>query len=150
MINSSIITQSKTRAKKQTTPSHSQTQSSVVIVVLTVVLSDLFQSLGLSQSNLQGSHRSIKIAICSTILAVKLTRIASFSAISPSILNRFPLNFAKAIFYSDPSLENFVNLHSVFQKLDHLTCSKLKLRRRSIPSSWQQVLTQRGRQAKPF
>ena len=67
------------------------------------------------------------------ILAVKLPRIACFGAISPSILNRFPSNFAKAIFYSNPdSPENFVKLYSVFQKLDHLTCSKLKLRRPSI------------------
>ena len=69
----------------------------------------------------------------SIIVGVKLTRIAWFSAISPSILNRFPANFAKAIFYSNPnSPENFVKLYSVFQKLAHLTCSKLKLRRPSI------------------
>ena len=37
------------------------------------------------------------------ILAVKLTRIAWFSAISPSILNRLSSNFAKAIFYSNPN-----------------------------------------------
>ena len=56
------------------------------------------------------------------ILAVKLTRIAWFSAISS--------NFTKAIFYSNPNNpENFVNLYSVFQKLDHLTCNELKLRR---------------------
>ena len=30
------------------------------------------------------------------------------------------------------ALRNFVKLYSVFQKLDHLTCSKLKLRRPSI------------------
>ena len=41
--------------------------------------------------------------------------------------------FAKAIFYSNPnSPENFVKLYSVFQKLDHLTCNKLKLRRSSL------------------
>ena len=55
---------------------------------------------------------------------------------SPSILNRFPSNFAKVIFYSNPnSPENFIKLYSVFQKLDHLTCSKLKLRRPSISRS---------------
>ena len=54
-------------------------------------------------------------------------------AISPLILIRFSSNFAKAIFYVNPnSPENFVKLNSVFQKLDHLTCSKLKLRRPSI------------------
>ena len=37
------------------------------------------------------------------LLAVKLPRIAWFSAISPSILNRFSSNFAKAIFYSNPN-----------------------------------------------
>ena len=69
-----------------------------------------------------------------SILAVKLTRIAWFSAISPSILNRFSSNFAKAIFYSNPnSPDNFVKLYSVFQKLDHLsTCNELKLRRSSL------------------
>ena len=45
------------------------------------------------------------------ILAVKLTRIAWFSAISPSILNRFYSNFAKAIFHSNPnSPENFIKI----------------------------------------
>ena len=68
-----------------------------------------------------------------SILTVKLTRIAWFSAISPSILNRFSPNFVKAIFYSNPnSPENFVKLYSVFQKLDHLTCNELKLLRPSI------------------
>ena len=67
------------------------------------------------------------------MVAVKLTRIALFSAISPSILNRFSSNFAKVIFYSNPNtLEIFVKLYSVFQKLDHLTCNELKLRRPSI------------------
>ena len=65
--------------------------------------------------------------------AVKLTRIAWFSVISQSILNRFSSNFAKAIFYSNPnSPENFVKSYSAFQKLDHLTCNKLKLRRSSL------------------
>ena len=52
-------------------------------------------------------------------------------------VNRFSSNFAKpkAIFYSNPnSPENFVKLHSAFQKLDHLTCNKLKLRRSSLTS----------------
>ena len=67
------------------------------------------------------------------ILAVKLTRIAWFSAISPSILNRFSSNFAKVIFYSNHNgPENFAKLYSVFQKLDHLTCNELKLRRSSL------------------
>ena len=58
----------------------------------------------------------------------------SFLAIYPSIINRFPSNFAKAIFYSNPnSPENFVKLYRVFQKLDYLTCSKVKLRRPSKP-----------------
>ena len=57
-----------------------------------------------------------------TVLTVKLTRITWFSAISPSILNRFSSNFTKAIFYSNPnSPGNLVKLYSVFQKLDHLT-----------------------------
>ena len=48
-------------------------------------------------------------------------------------LNRFSSNFAKAIFYSNPnSPENFVKLYCAFQKLDHLTCNKLKLRRSSL------------------
>ena len=60
------------------------------------------------------------------ILAVKLTKIAWFSAISPSILNQFSWNFAKAIFYSNPnSGKNFAKLYSIFQKLDHLTCNKI-------------------------
>ena len=60
------------------------------------------------------------------ILAVKLTRIAWFSAISPSILNRFSWNFAKAIFYSNPnSGKKFAKLYLIFQKLDHLTCNKI-------------------------
>ena len=55
------------------------------------------------------------------------------SAISPSILNRFSSNFAKAIFYSNTnSPVYFVKLYSVFQKLDHSTCNELKLRRPSI------------------
>ena len=58
------------------------------------------------------------------------------SAIYPSILNQFTLNFAKAIFYSKPnSPDNFVKLYSVFQKLDHLTCGKFKLRHPSITIS---------------
>ena len=51
----------------------------------------------------------------------------------PSILKRFSSNFAKAIFYSNPnSPENFLKLYNAFQKLDHLTCNKLKLRRSSL------------------
>ena len=69
------------------------------------------------------------------ILAVKSTRIAWFSAISLSILNRFFSNFTKAIFYSNPNRpENFVKLYSVFQKLDHLTCNEFKLQRFSLTS----------------
>ena len=58
--------------------------------------------------------------------------------IFPFILNRFPWNFAKVIFYSNLNRpENFVKLYSEFQKLDHLTCSKFKLRRPSItPLNW--------------
>ena len=41
--------------------------------------------------------------------------------------------FEKAIFYLNPNRsENFLKISSVFQKLDHLTCSKLKLRCPSI------------------
>ena len=71
----------------------------------------------------------IIILYCSNfiaILAVKLTRIAWFSAIPPSILNRFSWNFAKAIFYSNPnSGKNFAKLYLILQKLDHLTCNKI-------------------------
>ena len=49
------------------------------------------------------------------IPAVKLTRIAWFSAISPSILNRFPWNFAKAIFYSNPSSSSPENFTKFFK-----------------------------------
>ena len=44
---------------------------------------------------------------------------------SQSILNRFSRNFVNPIFQSfgiDP--ENLVKKHCLFQKLDHLTCSK--------------------------
>ena len=55
---------------------------------------------------------------------------------SPSILKQFVSYFTKPIFFSNPntsdSPENFVKLYSVFQKLAHLTCSKLKLQRPSI------------------
>ena len=53
--------------------------------------------------------------------------------------NRFRIdreisNCSKAIFYANPnSPENFVKLYSVFQKLNHLTCNELKLRRSSLP-----------------
>ena len=41
--------------------------------------------------------------------------------------------FHKGHFYSNPnSPENFVKLYSVLQKLDHLTCNDLKLRRSSL------------------
>ena len=37
------------------------------------------------------------------------------------------------MFYANPnSPENLVKLYSVFQKLDHLTCNELKLRRSSL------------------
>ena len=66
------------------------------------------------------------LAVWLSILAVKLTRIAWFPAISPSILNRFSCNFAKAIFYSNPnSGKNLTKLYLIFQKLDHLTCNKI-------------------------
>ena len=42
------------------------------------------------------------------------------------VLNRFSWNFAKNIFYSNPnSGKNFAKLYLIFQKLDHLTCSKI-------------------------
>ena len=57
------------------------------------------------------------------------------SGISQSIPNRFSSNFANATFYSNPNgPENFVKLYNVFQKLDHLTCNELKLRRPFITS----------------
>ena len=41
--------------------------------------------------------------------------------------------FVAPYFQKNPnSPENFVKLYGVFQKLDHLTCNKLKLRRPSI------------------
>ena len=53
-----------------------------------------------------------------------------FSAISQPI----SFKFAKAIFYSNPnSLENFVKLPSVFQKLDHLTCRPLVIFNYDVP-----------------
>ena len=38
------------------------------------------------------------------------------------------MKLVKIIFQQNPNIaENFVKLYSVYQKLDHLTCSKLKL-----------------------
>ena len=45
-----------------------------------------------------------------------------------SILNRLSWNVEQAISKSCPNIgKNFVKVYAVFQKLDHLTCSKLKI-----------------------
>ena len=63
-------------------------------------------------------------------LSPQLASSACFSVISPSIISRFSRNFVKIIFQQNAYIsENFVKLYSLFQKLDHLTCGKFKLRR---------------------
>ena len=62
-------------------------------------------------------------------LRSQLTSSAFFSLIYKSNYQPNFMKFCKKIiFQQSPNIpENFVKLYSVFQKLDHLTCSKLTL-----------------------
>ena len=60
------------------------------------------------------------------LVAVNFHQRWVFSLMSQSILNQFPWNFASTLFnYSGAYHDNFVKFEWVFQKLDHLTCSRI-------------------------
>ena len=68
----------------------------------------------------------------------------SFLVSSQSILKRLSRNFATIIIYSfGNNPENFAKFHSVFQKLDHLTCNAIQRINRNEVNGFIHVIEER-------